>query len=321
MSELVDDLLDVSRVTRGLIEITREPVDLHGVVHAALEQARPLVEARRHHVALDLPPGEVVVDGDRTRLVQVLVNLVANAAKYTPPGGSIHVSLSLAGTRARIDVVDDGVGIDAPLLPHVFELFTQGARTPDRSQGGLGIGLALVKALVELHQGEVVAESEGQGRGSRFSVLLPLAAPDHAPAEAPALAAVPTSCLRILVTDDNVDAADSLAALLRSQGHEVVVAYSGGEGLAAIDRGVPDVCILDLGLPDITGLDLARELRGRPALARTKLVALTGYGQPQDRQATHDAGFDEHLVKPMRPAELEALLARHARARDDRAGA
>jgi PAS domain S-box-containing protein len=318
MSELVDDLLDVSRVTRGLIEIERSPVALQGVVQNALEQARPLLDARGHAVAVDMPHAQLTVLGDRTRLVQVLVNLLTNAAKYTPPHGAIRVQVVEDGRRATISVQDDGVGIDPALLPHVFDLFTQGQRTPDRSQGGLGIGLALVKAIVELHQGEVAVHSAGAGEGSRFAFTLPLSA---APAEEPAMAAQGRpgpAPLRILVTDDNVDAADSLAALLRGDGHAVDVAYSGGEALAVIDRYLPDVCILDLGLPDITGLELARELRGRPALAATLLVALTGYGQPHDREATAAAGFDHHLVKPVQPAVLEALLGRHASARERR---
>ncbi|WP_427911357.1 ATP-binding protein [Ramlibacter sp. MMS24-I3-19] len=312
MSELVDDLLDVSRVTRGLIQIERVPVVLQGVVHNALEQVRPLLESRRHAIAVDLPEADVTVAGDRTRLVQVLVNLLTNAAKYTPPQGTVRVRLAQEGARARLTVEDDGVGIDPVLLPHVFELFTQGERTPDRSQGGLGIGLALVKAIVDLHQGEVAADSAGKGRGSRFTIVLPVASAQHLPSASPAHAMLSTRPLRILVTDDNADAADSLAALLHSDGHQVDVTYSGGEALAAIDRAVPDVCIFDVGLPDITGLELARELRSRPRMADTLLVALTGYGQPQDRQATTLAGFDHHLVKPVLPATLHALLAAHA---------
>ncbi|TFZ07698.1 hybrid sensor histidine kinase/response regulator [Ramlibacter humi] len=312
MSELMDDLLDVSRVTRGLIQIEHAPVDLNGVVQDALEQARPLMEARHHRVDVDVPPAAVVVDGDRTRLVQVLVNLLTNAAKYTAPEGEVRVTLSREGSRARIEVGDNGTGIEPALLPHVFDLFTQGERTPDRTQGGLGIGLALVKAIVELHGGEAEAHSQGKGRGSRFGIVLPaLAVGETSGATAPA-AARGAAPLFILLTDDNADAAESLSSLLRLDGHEVEVCYDGRQALAAIGRRVPDVCVLDVGLPDITGLELARRIRARPELDGTLLVALTGYGQPQDRAATAHAGFDHHLVKPVEPQALDAILAAYA---------
>ncbi|NML44393.1 PAS domain-containing protein [Ramlibacter sp. G-1-2-2] len=315
MSELVDDLLDVSRVTRGLITIEEEPLDLQGIVQSALEQARPLIDARQHRVVVETDPGEVIVLGDRTRLVQVLVNLLTNAAKYTPPRGEIRVRLSRVDKDAEIAVEDNGAGMEPELLVKVFDLFTQGERTPDRSQGGLGIGLALVKAIVALHQGSVRAESDGKGRGSRFVLRLPrvelpqgtaAAAPDRAEGAAP---------LRILVTDDNVDAAESLALLLQFDGHEVAVCYSGEQALAAVERIVPDICILDVGLPDMTGLELARRLRTLPALRQSLFIALTGYGQPHDRVATAEAGFDHHLVKPVEPVALNALLAGRAAAR------
>jgi PAS domain S-box-containing protein len=309
MSELLEDLLDVSRVTRGLIQIERAAVGLKAAVQSALEQARPLVDARHHSVTMQLPADELFVAGDRTRLVQVLVNFLTNAAKYTPPHGSIHIELAREGARAVLAVEDNGSGIEPDLLPHVFDLFTQGTRTPDRSQGGLGIGLALVKAIVDLHQGEVRAASRGKGQGSRFSILLPLMAGEAMRPAADAPPAAQASGLRILLTDDNVDAAETLAALLRLDGHEVEVCYNGAQALAAADRQVPDVCILDVGLPDITGIELARRLRARPALRGTLMIALTGYGQANDRAATAEAGFDEHLVKPVEPAQLDALLA------------
>jgi signal transduction histidine kinase len=310
MSELVDDLLDVSRVTRGLIEIERSLVDLQGVVQHALEQARPLLEARQHTVTVETPPGTVVVLGDRTRLVQVLVNLLTNAAKYTPPRGTIVLRLARTATHATMSVEDNGAGIEPALLPNVFDLFTQGERTPDRSQGGLGIGLALVKAIVGLHEGRAWAESQGKGRGSRFAIELPLAPAAQEQAAAPGPgdgAAVPV--LRILVTDDNVDAAESLALLLQFEGHDVRVCYSGAQALAAVERFTPQACILDVGLPDMTGLELARRLREHPELQHALFIALTGYGQPHDRAASAAAGFDHHLVKPVEPVALNALLA------------
>jgi CheY-like chemotaxis protein len=267
------------------------------------------MEGRGHHVDVRVPARPVVVSGDRTRLVQVLVNLLTNAAKYTAPEGRIALALTAEGHRARVTVQDNGMGIEPALLPHVFDLFTQGERTPDRTQGGLGIGLALVKAIVDLHGGEVLAESGGKGQGSRFGIVLP--ALDAADATVPPAAARPEAGapLRILLTDDNVDAAESLSSLLGLDGHELEVCYTGRDALAAVERFLPDVCILDVGLPDITGLELARRMRAMPALDGTLLVALTGYGQEQDRAATAEAGFDHHLVKPVEPEQLEAILA------------
>lgn len=315
MSHLVDDLLDVSRVTRGLVQLQKAEVELEDVVHGALEQARPLMESRRHAVTLELPGQQVWVQGDRTRLVQVLVNLLANAAKYTPPGGHVRVALRTDATRAELSVADDGNGIAPELLPHVFDLFTQGERTPDRSQGGLGIGLALVKALVGLHGGEVRAHSEGRGAGSRFSVYLPLARAPEQRGQQPAAAPASAHSLHILVTDDNVDAAQTLAALLEMEGHVVQACYDGQEALAAAQVQAPQVCILDVGLPDMTGLELARRLQAMPALADALYIAVTGYGQMHDRLATAAAGFQHHLVKPVDPAALSALLAGHLKGR------
>jgi signal transduction histidine kinase/ActR/RegA family two-component response regulator len=310
MSNLVDDLLDVSRVTRGLIQLERVDVDLKAVVHSALEQSRPLMESKDHTVSTHLTAEEVWVSGDRTRLVQVLVNLLNNAAKFTPAGGMIAVSLVTAGGRAKLSVQDNGAGIGPELLAHVFDLFTQGERTPDRAQGGLGIGLALVKALVGLHGGEVKAQSEGKGHGSQFTLTLPQVRyapealdkpPDESAASAP---------LRILVTDDNVDAAHSLASLLELDGHAVHVCYDGSHALAWAARHLPQVCILDVGLPDMTGLELCRRLKEMHGMGNALYIALTGYGQPQDRAASAKAGFHHHLVKPVEASALSGLLAR-----------
>ena len=311
MRNLVDDLLDVSRVTRGLIQLQKQPVDLKSAVQSAIEQARPLIEARKHELSMQFPAGEVEVLGDRTRLVQILVNLLTNAAKYTPPGGSIAIALSVEGGRAHVSVRDNGTGIDAELLPHVFELFSQGERTPDRSQGGLGIGLALVKALVALHGGEVKAESAGRGTGSQFTLSLPAVDSKTAAAKADAPPAhggiVP---LRILVTDDNVDAAETLASLLELDSHKVRVCFDAAQALKAAAEEVPDVCILDVGLPDMTGMEVARRMRQMPGFQATQLIALTGYGQPHDRAATREAGFDYHQVKPVDIHVLRELLAK-----------
>ena len=300
MTELVDDLLDVSRVTRGLVELERHAVDLKSVVTAAVEQVRPLIESRSHALSTWSSAESLVVDGDRTRLVQVVANLLNNAAKYTPPRGAIDLRVDEDGGRVRIRVQDDGAGIDPALLPYVFELFTQAERTPDRSQGGLGIGLALVRSIVQLHGGEVRAESAGAGGGSVFTVWLPRA---HATAAArgPSLPAgrEGVQARRVLVVDDNVDAAEVLAEVLRIEGHEVEVAATAAGALALLDDAAPfEVFILDIGLPDMTGYELASRLRARPAGASALCVALTGYGQAQDRARSGQAGFDHHLVKP-----------------------
>ncbi|AEG91490.1 ATP-binding protein [Ramlibacter tataouinensis] len=314
MTALVDDLLDVSRVTRGLAQIERKPVDLKQVVHSALEQARPHIESHRHQVTVHLPPGPAQVTGDRVRLVQVVSNLLNNAAKYTPEGGAITVALALEGGAASIRVSDNGTGIDAALLPHVFDLFTQAKRTPDRSQGGLGLGLALVRSLVELHGGSVLARSEGRGCGSSFTVTLPLS-PEAAGAPAPAEKAAPVTArsLSILVVDDNVDAAVSLGIWLEMEGHRVVVKTGAAQALAAASRQPAEVYVLDIGLPVMDGYELARQLRALPAPRRATFIALTGYGQAHDIAQSRAAGFDHHFVKPVDPAELTALLTRLSR--------
>ena len=307
MTELVDDLLDVSRVTRGLVQLDRALVDIGAVVAGAAEQARPLIEARRHTLELQQDAGGWV-DGDRTRLVQVVSNLLNNAAKYTPQGGRIALQVARTDSRVTVSVRDNGIGIAPDVLPQVFDLFTQAERTPDRSQGGLGLGLALVKSLVQLHGGGVHAASAGLGQGSRFSVTLPLA---QAGAPVAAMsAALPgagaTGQVRILVVDDNIDAAESLTEVLRACGHEVASAASSREALDLAGRDWPQVFVLDIGLPDIDGYELVRRLRalqdGRPAL----YLALTGYGQAHDRVLSRSAGFDHHFVKPV---DLRALVA------------
>ena len=310
MTALVDDLLDVSRVTRGLVELERAPVDVKAVLGNAIEQVRPLIEARGHQLTTRMASGDVYVLGDRTRLVQVMSNLLHNAAKYTPQNGALSLSMSV-GEQVEVRVADNGMGVEAQLLPHIFDLFTQGERTPDRSQGGLGLGLALVKSLVDLHRGRVTAESEGRGRGSAFTVILPLLRTSH-PAESPVLrpadTALSSPSRRVMVVDDNKDAAETLRMLLKGQGHEVRVAHDSVEALDVVRDAPSDVFILDIGLPGMDGYALARQLRAHPNGSTAIYIALTGYGSTQDKQRGDAAGFDHYLVKPAEFSELMRLL-------------
>jgi PAS domain S-box-containing protein len=311
LTGLVDDLLDVSRVTRGLVELQRERVDLKAVMASAVEQARPLIETRRHRLDQATDAAPAWVEGDRIRLVQVIANLLNNAAKYTPQGGALKLSLEVGESEAAISVRDNGIGIGAALLPQVFELFTQAERTPDRAQGGLGLGLALVKSLVGLHGGSVEAHSGGPGMGSTFRVNLPLAQAAHPPAPAGSTRQVQDALpsRRIMIVDDNADAAQSLAEILRALGNEVAVAHDPRRALAMAAQDWPEVFILDIGLPDIDGYALARRLHamaaGRPDKRPALYLALTGYGQAHDKVLSKAAGFDRHFVKPV---DLEALL-------------
>ncbi|MGX4642225.1 hybrid sensor histidine kinase/response regulator [Massilia sp. SYSU DXS3249] len=311
MTDLVNDLLDVSRVTRGLVTLEKEELDVNAVVAGAFEQVRPLIESKRHSLTMQLSGEPVHVLGDRTRLVQVLSNILNNAAKYTPPGGQITLSVSASGDQVLVTVVDNGIGIEPDVLPYIFELFTQAERTPDRSQGGLGIGLALVKSLVALHGGTVDARSEAPGRGSEFEIRLPridTVAPgsDGAAGSGSATEVAP---LRVMVVDDNQDAAQMLATLLEVQGHAVSVEYDGRGALARARREQPQVMLLDIGLPDTDGYALARQLRALPELHGITLVALTGYGQNEDRRRAEEAGFDHHLVKPADLEQVSQILA------------
>ena len=310
MVELVDDLLDVSRVTRGLVELECLPVDLKTVIASALEQARPLIEKKGHTLSTRLGAANVIVMGDRKRLVQVMANLLGNAAKYTPDGGQITLSAEACGAGVTLSVKDNGIGIDASLLPDIFELFTQARRTPDRTQGGLGLGLALVRSMVGLHGGEVAAYSDGPGQGSCFSVTLPVDAnaagmpPD---ARDDAVLAAHTA-LRILIVDDNGDAAESLGMVLSAMGHAVQVDESPYAALRRVQSEAFDVCLLDIGLPDMDGYQLVGRLRAAPLVAGAVMVALSGYGQPQDMAASQAAGFSRHLVKPVDMPFLLAML-------------
>jgi signal transduction histidine kinase/CheY-like chemotaxis protein len=310
MVRLVDDLMDVSRVTRGKVQLHKRAVDAATVVRNALETSRLLLDAFEHTVALDLPPDALMLDGDPVRLTQVVANLLNNAAKYTAPGGRIVVAARREGGDAVVSVRDSGIGIPAGMLAAVFEPFAQVEHHAARAQGGLGIGLTLVKHLVELHGGSVRAFSDGEGRGSEFVLRLPLlerreGERDLECAVAPAVALVPRD---ILVVDDNRDAADSLHALLKLLGADVRVAYSGAEALAAIAARVPAAVLLDIGMPGMDGHEVARRVRLDPALAGVALIALTGWGQEQDRHRSRDSGFDHHLVKPLDLPMLQAML-------------
>ena len=317
MVRLIDDLLDVSRITRGKIELRRERVDLKAVVTSAVETSLPLIEAGRHELSVQLADEPLPLDADVTRLAQVFSNLLTNAAKYTPDGGRIVVSARREGTAVVVRVADTGVGIPRESLPEVFEMFTQVGRNMDRAQGGLGIGLTLVRRLTEMHGGSVVADSPGPGKGSTFSVRLPLAEPaDRSPetGTTPGVAAsVRGRRLKVLVVDDNVDGAESLAMLVGLYGHDARTAHGGVEGLATVHEFRPDVVFLDIGLPGLNGFEVARRVRQELPDFGVVLVALTGWGSEEDRRRSKEAGFDHHVTKPVDATDVETLLANVAR--------
>jgi two-component system, sensor histidine kinase len=313
LTRLVDDLLDVSRITQGRIELQPEVLDLASVVAQALESVEPLMAAKRHEVMRQAHLPALHVRGDRTRLVQCISNILGNAAKYTDAGGKIQIALQQRGDLAVLSVQDNGIGISAEMLPKVFDLFVQSERALDRSEGGLGIGLSVVKQLVDMHQGSVVARSLGPAQGSTFEIRLPMVA---APvSEVSCVAASPTACKRVLIVDDNRDAADSISLLLQIHGHEVRTAYAGEAALQLAATYPADLVLLDIGLPGMNGYEVARRLRATGA--STHLVALTGYGQPEDLMRAKEAGFDDHMVKPVDfDRLLETLAAQGARAQD-----
>jgi two-component system, chemotaxis family, CheB/CheR fusion protein len=310
LSRLVDDLLDVSRFSRGLIELRMAPMELHRAVQGAVETARPHLEQRRHTLEVSLPDEPLWLEADVTRIEQVLANLLHNAAKFTPPGGAVRLSAGREGDEAVVRVSDNGAGISPELLPQIFDLFVQEERSLDRSQGGLGIGLTLVRSLVERHGGRVEVASEGPGRGSEFTVRLPLlpASPGVEPSSARDSREAGTAAARLLLVEDNLDAAEALGELLRMWGHEVHVAHDGASALRLAAAERPDVLLLDIGLPGMDGYEVARRLRATPGFERVKLVALTGYGQESDRQRASEAGFNHHLVKPVDLERLRDLL-------------
>ena len=308
LARLVDDLLDVSRITHGKVRVRPVPLDLRAAVGQGVETARPQVDARRHKLAVVLPADPVPVDGDADRLAQVVANLLNNAAKYTPDGGDVTVTVAAADGWAEVRVRDTGAGFAPDQLESVFVPFAQLTHSLERSHGGLGVGLALVRTLVELHGGTVAAASDGPGRGAAFVVRLPLTAAPLPPA-APPPGPDARAGRRVLVVDDNADAADSLSFLLEMFGHQVRTAHDGPAGLAAAAEFRPDVVFLDLGMPGMDGYQVAARLRGDPALSGVTLVALTGWGHDDDRRRTREAGFDHHLVKPVDADELRQLLA------------
>jgi signal transduction histidine kinase len=313
MVRLVDDLLDISRITRGKVALKTERVGLSSVVADAVETSRPLIEAARHELTVSLPADPIELEADPTRLAQVLSNLLNNAAKYTDPGGRIRLSAGREVGGVTVRVRDTGIGIAPEMLPRIFDLFVQADRSGQRGQGGLGIGLTLVRTLVEMHGGTVEAHSGGPGQGSEFIVRLPLtrtqqpSSPEGNGQDSPAPELPPR---RVLVVDDHVDAAQSLAMLMRILGQDVRTAHDGSQALREARDFQPQVAFLDIGLPGMTGYDLARRFRDQPGGDKVLLVALTGWGQEEDRRRAREAGFNEHLTKPVEPSALEELLAR-----------
>lgn len=309
LTHLVDDLLEISRITQGKLELRRQCVTLAQAVNGALEAAAPLVQAAAHELTVELPKDPILLDADPTRLTQIILNLLNNATKYTPPGGRIWLSIQQTGQHATVSVRDSGLGIPREHLGTIFEMFSQLTPALERSQGGLGIGLALVRGLVELHGGTVSAHSGGPGLGSEFVVTLPLAqGHSAAPMKTDKLDDDISRAKRILVVDDNEDAAESLEMLLGLQGHEV---RSAGDGMAALRLAgefLPELTLLDIGLPKLNGYEVAKLIRQQPWGANMLLVAVTGWGQAQDKQAADAAGFDRHLTKPVNPEDLMSIL-------------
>ncbi|PYO95135.1 MAG: hybrid sensor histidine kinase/response regulator [Gemmatimonadetes bacterium] len=321
---LVDDLLELSRINEGRIVLRKERVKLTSVLRSALESSAPIVEAAGHELVVTEPPAELLLHADPVRLIQVIANLLNNAAKYTDRGGRIVISAQAEGSEAVIRVRDTGVGIPADMLDRIFDMFVQVELPPDRTRQGLGIGLTLVKRLVELHGGTVVAHSEGPGLGSEFIVRLPAFADQRVPpvhrqrggVAAPAAGTERRKSdlprFRILVVDDHHDAGESLATLLRLLGHQVRVAYDGMAGLEAARVFRPQVALLDIGMPGIDGIELGKHLRREPELDDMLMIALTGYGRDEDRRRSSEAGFNAHLVKPVDIAALNGMIAKHA---------
>ncbi|AKJ26720.1 hybrid sensor histidine kinase/response regulator [Caldimonas brevitalea] len=308
LSRLVDDLLDVARITRGKIVLQKERLDLRDAIQAAVETSLPQIDAMRHRLSVDLPPQPVWADADRTRIAQCVANLLTNAAKYTPRQGEIRLSACLEDQDVLICVQDNGIGFPPHEARRLFDVFAQVDGALGRAQGGLGLGLSIVKALVEMHGGSVHAESEGEGHGARFEIRLPVVSddPGAGPGGTEVRTARGTVACRVLVVDDNRDSADSMAQVLRSDGHEVHIAYNGHEALRIISHWKPQLALLDIGLPDLSGHELARRLREQCGADCPVLVALTGWGQPTDVSRSAAAGFEHHLTKP---ADLDALLA------------
>jgi two-component system CheB/CheR fusion protein len=308
---LVDDLLDVSRITRGIITLKLQRIDLVNAVQSAVETMRAEIERRQQELILELPADSLTVDGDAMRLEQIVTNLLGNAVKYTPAGGRIRLSLERDRHDAVLGVIDNGIGMTAEFIPTIFRIFVQAERASDRRGAGLGLGLTLVRRLVELHRGSVHASSEGLGRGSRFVVRLPALPPGTAserPVNLSRSVQGATASRRVLVVEDNVDAAESSAAVLRLDGHDVQVAYDGPTALKTAEDFQPEVVLLDIGLPGMDGYEVARRLRAMPVVADAVLVAVSGYGGDQHAERCERAGFDCHLVKPANLEHLDALV-------------
>ena len=309
MVRLIDDLLDVARISQGKISLRLEEVGIQAVIHAALESARSAVDRYQHELVVELPEHDIKLMGDSVRLSQVVSNLITNAAKYTPQRGKLSVAACQEGDEVVIRVQDNGIGLAPEEARSIFQLFRQAGHLPDRMQDGLGIGLALVKALVEMHQGRIQVSSAGKDLGSTFEIRLPAKAGGFVPAVHPQASAQATAASqRILIVDDNRDAADTLGALLEIQGHEVAKAYNGAQALDIAPAFHPQVVILDIGLPDMSGFDVATMLRASPSTAGSLVIALSGYGQQPDKQLALQAGFDGHLTKPVTFGTLNDMI-------------
>lgn len=309
MTGLIDDLLDVSRVSRGLVTLDQGIHEARQIVTSAVEQVRPIMDARQHQLTVRESPVAASLFGDQKRLVQIVANILNNAAKYTPPGGHISLSVDVNDTNVFFTIEDNGIGMEAKVLDHVFDMFSQGERNSDRTQGGLGIGLAIVKSLVNLHGGKVTAHSDGLGKGSSFRLTLPRVANKLAPVLTPLPELPPVKSFpRILVVDDNVDAAVTLGTILEIAGYEVAIEHSAKAALDRVATETPRACLLDIGLPHMDGISLARQLRNKPDTASTLMIAITGYGQNSDREKSLRAGFDHHLVKPVDLPQLLSIL-------------
>jgi two-component system CheB/CheR fusion protein len=309
LTRLLEDLLEVSRISTGRLQLRKERVELSDIVRMAMETSRPLLEHGQHQLRLTLPPAALPLCGDAARLAQVFASLLDNAARYTQPGGCIDLVVERRGAEARVSVRDDGMGIPAEMLPKIFDLFVQVDRSLERSHGGLGIGLTLARSLVEMHEGRIEARSDGPGKGSCFTVHLPvlelLADP---PGDGRDAESESTPALRILVADDHRDGAESLGLLLGAEGHQVEIVHDGSSALGAARELRPDVALLDIGMPQLNGYDVAHALRAEPATQDICLIALTGWGQPEDRLRSAEAGFDHHLVKPVAWPDLLRVL-------------
>jgi CheY-like chemotaxis protein len=310
MVRLVDDLMEVSRITRGAIELRKEETDLVSLMRSAVETSKPLMEANEHQLAISLPVDPVPIFGDSVRLAQVLSNLLNNAAKYTDRGGQIWLGAKREGTDIVVSVRDTGIGIPSDMLPVIFDMFMQVDRSTSRSQGGLGIGLTLVKTLVELHGGTITAQSDGPGQGSEFIVRLPVAVTKLSQDRIPSQNRITPELTvqRVLIVDDNQDSGASLGMLLKLLGADVRVVNAGAAALAAIEFNCPDVVLLDIGMPGMDGCEVARRIRKNPNYDHVVLIALTGWGQTEDRQRTQAAGFNHHLVKPADITDLRSIL-------------